>query len=205
MENNSDYYEDWTGTVNDYMKKFKYQFVLFFLDRNDFLYKDLKKHSLSEKGYVSQVVKTNSIRKNIMSVCSKILIQLNNKLGGETYRVDFSEIISKLNIMAVGVNSSHIKGKRTGVAMTATINNIFTEMYNFEEIIEEENKEQLQYCVAKFLKEAVKVFIKNVGSIDGIVIYRQGVSLQQKFLLENEEEQIDNFCKKKIKYDIIIF
>ena len=205
MENYSNYYEDWTGTVNDYMKKFKYQFVLFFLDRKDFLYKDLKIHSLSEKGYVSQVVKTFSIRKNIMSVCSKILIQLNNKLGGETYRVDFSEIISKLNIMAVGVNSSHIKGKRTGVAMTATINNVFTEMYNYEEIIEEKNKEQLQFCVAKFLKEAVKVFIKNVGSIDGIVIYRQGVSLQQKFFLENEEKQIDSFCKEnKIRYYYIL-
>ena len=143
MENYSNYYEDWTETVNYYLEKFKYQFVLFFLDRKDFLYKDLKKHSLSEKGYVSQVVKTFSIRKNIMSVCSKILIQLNNKLGGETYRVELSEIINKLNIMAVGVDS-HVKGKRTGVAMTATINNDFTEMYNYEEIIEEENKEQLQ-------------------------------------------------------------
>jgi hypothetical protein len=186
-------------------EKNKYQFVLFFLDRNDFIYKNLKKHSLSEKGYISQVVKTFSIRKNTLSVCSKILIQLNNKLGGETYRVDFKKIINKLNIMAVGVDSSHIPGKRTGVAMTATINNNFTEMYNGEEIIEEKNKEQLQFCVAKFLKDAVKVFIKKVGSIDGIVIYRQGVSLQQKDFLENEEKQIDLFCKdNKIRYYYIL-
>jgi hypothetical protein len=63
MKNNSNYYEDWTESVNYYMKQFKYQFVLFFLDRKDFLYKDLKIHSLSEKGYVSQVVKTFSIKK----------------------------------------------------------------------------------------------------------------------------------------------
>ena len=205
MNDKSNNAEDWTETVNDYMKKNKYQFVLFFLDRNDFIYKNLKKHSLSEKGYISQVVKTFSIRKNTLSVCSKILIQLNNKLGGETYRVDFKKIINKLNIMAVGVDSSHIPGKRTGVAMTATINNNFTEMYNGEEIIEEKNKEQLQFCVAKFLKDAVKVFVKKVGSIDGIVIYRQGVSLQQKDFLENEEKQIDLFCKdNKIRYYYIL-
>ena len=205
MNDRSNNSEDWTETVNDYMKKNKYQFVLFFLDRNDFLYKNLKKHSLSEKGYISQVVKTFSIRKNTLSVCSKILIQLNNKLGGETYRVDFKKILNKLNIMAVGVDSSHIPGKRTGVAMTATINNSFTEMYNSEEIIEEKNKEQLQYCVAKLLKDAVKVFVKKVGSIDGIVIYRQGVSLQQKDFLEREETQIDLFCKdNKIRYYYIL-
>ena len=47
--------------------------------------------------------------------------------------------------MVIGVDSSHIKGKRTGVAMIATINESFTEFYNREEIIEEENKEQLHF------------------------------------------------------------
>ena len=61
MGDRSNNYEDWTETVNDYMKKYKYQFVLFFLDRNDFIYKNLKKHSLSEKGYISQVVKVFSV------------------------------------------------------------------------------------------------------------------------------------------------
>ena len=206
MGDRSNNYEDWTETVNDYMKKYKYQFVLFFLDRNDFIYKNLKKHSLSEKGYISQVVKVFSVRKNTLSVCSKILIQLNNKLGGETYRVDFKKTINKLNIMAVGVDSSHVPGMRTGVGMCATINNIFTEMYNSEQIIaEKKNKEQLQYCVSKFLEDAVKVYVKKVGSIDGIVIYRQGVSLQQKEFLEEEEKQIDLFCKKnKIRYYYIL-
>jgi hypothetical protein len=196
---------DWTETVNDYRKKFQYQFVLFFLDRNDKIYKDLKKHSLTEKGYISQVVKVFSVKKNTLSVCSKILIQLNNKLGGETYKVNFGNYLNKLNIMAVGVDSSHIP-KRTGVAMVATVNNSFTEMFNSEEIIDEvNNKEQLQYCVAKFLKDAVKTYTKKVGSIDGIVIYRQGVSLQQKEFLEKEELQIDKFCKEnKIRYYYIL-
>jgi aubergine-like protein len=206
MNDRSNNFRDWTDTVDDYMQKYKYQFVLFFLDRNDKIYKDLKKHSLSEKGYISQVVKVFSVRKNTLSVCSKILIQLNNKLGGETYRVDFKKTINKLNIMAVGVDSSHVPGMRTGVGMCATINNIFTEMYNSEQIIDEKkNKEQLQYCVSKFLEDAVKVYVKKVGSIDGIVIYRQGVSLQQKEFLEEEEKQIDLFCKKnKIRYYYIL-
>ena len=63
MNNKSNDYKDWTETVNYYMenqkknKNINYQFVLFFLDRKDFLYKNLKKHSLSEKGYISKVVK----------------------------------------------------------------------------------------------------------------------------------------------------
>ena len=39
--------------------------------------------------------------------------------------------------MVSGVDSSHIKGKRTGVAMVSTINDSFTDFYNKEEIVKE--------------------------------------------------------------------
>ena len=44
--------------------------------------------------------------------------------------------------MIIGVDSSHIKGHRTGMAMVATINTSFTNFYNKELIIEEANKEK---------------------------------------------------------------
>ena len=47
-------------------------------------YKVLKTHSLCTIGYLSQVVKTSTLFKNLMSVCSKILLQINAKLGGAT-------------------------------------------------------------------------------------------------------------------------
>ena len=103
--------------------------------------------------------------------------------------------------MIVGVDSSHIKGMRTGVAMVASINESFSDFYNKEEIIKEENKAQLKFCVSTFIEEAVEQFKKekcNKGEKPkGIIIYRQGVSLQQKEYLKEEIAQIDQCCKNR--------
>ena len=91
--------------------------------------------------------------------------------------------------------------KRTGVAMVATINDSFTNFYNKEDIIKEkDNKtEGLQYCVSSFIEEAIEVFKKHNKNEKpkGIVIYRPGVSLQQKDFLKTEIAQIDNTCQTK--------
>ena len=108
---------DWTKSVEDYMGDGDYKFVVFLLDRNDYIYKNLKIHSLCNNGYVSQVVKVSSLRKNIMSVCSKILLQINSKLSGVTYTAKINDEVKNRRLMIIGVDSSHIKGKRTGVAM----------------------------------------------------------------------------------------
>ena len=57
--------QDWTDTAEDYIGKGKkdYSFALFLLGRNDYIYPQLKKHSLCTNGYVSQVVKARSIQK----------------------------------------------------------------------------------------------------------------------------------------------
>ena len=126
-----------------------------------------------------------------MSVCSKILLQLNAKLGGVAYNIDFGSQIVQQHLMLVGVDSSHIKGKRTGVAMVASMSDDFNEFYNEEKIIEEKNKCQLQFNVSKFIDKAVqKYFKKNKRLPGGIVIYRQGVSLQQKEFLSNEAKAV---------------
>ena len=201
--------KDWTDTANDYFGEGKndYDFVVFLLGRNDSIYTDLKIHSLCTNGYVSQVVKAKSIqKKGVMSVCSKILLQINAKLGGISYKASIDKAINNIKLMVVGVDSSHIKGEGTGVAMVATINDSFTNFYNQEKIIVEENKEKLQYCVSSFIKEAIEVYKKeNKNQIPGgIIIYRQGVSLQQKEYLKNEIRQIDDFCGDNILYYYIL-
>ena len=202
MNNNSSA-KDWTATAEDYFGKNKsdYDFAVFLLGRNDKIYKDLKKHSLCKNGYVSQVVKARSMQKKggVMSVCSKILLQINAKLGGISYKTLQDKTVNDRKIMAVGVDSSHIKGHGTGVAMVATINDTFTNFFNKEEIIKEENnKEQLQYCVSSFIEKAIEVYKKeNKESPKNIIIYRQGVSLQQKEYLKAEIAEIDFACKTK--------
>ena len=129
--------QDWTDTADEYFggKKNDYDFVVFLLDKNEKIYPQLKKHSLCTNGYVSQVVKAKSIqKKGVMSVCSKILLQINAKLGGISYQASMDKTIKERKIMVVGVDSSHIKGKGTGVAMVATLNDSFTHFFNKEEI-----------------------------------------------------------------------
>jgi aubergine-like protein len=158
----------------------------------------LKKHSLCKNGYVSQVVKAKNIQgKRAMSVCSKILLQINAKLGGISYIADVDKEIKNRKIMVIGVDSSHTR-KRTGVAMVASINESFTDFYNKEQIIKEENKAQLQFCVSSFIAEAVSEYNKKNKEIPkSIIIYRQGVSLHQKLQLKEEILQIEEMCKTK--------
>ena len=80
--------------------------VVFLLDRNDFIYKNLKIHSLCNSGYVSQVVKVNSLRnqKNLMSVCSKILLQINSKLSGVIYTAKIDDEVKNRKLMIIGVD-----------------------------------------------------------------------------------------------------
>ena len=199
---------EWIDTASEYIGNGKndYSFAVFLLGKNDYIYKDLKKHSLCTNGYVSQVVKARSLEKNAMSVCSKILLQINAKLDGISYKVKMDKNISDRKLMVIGVDSSHIKGKRTGVAMVATVNDSFTTFFNKEEIIKEETKDQLQFCVSKFIEEALVAYKKNNKELPkGIIIYRQGVSLQQKELLKNEVAQIKNTCEtKKVLYYYIL-
>ena len=197
-------YQDWADTADDYFgrgKKREFDFVVFLLGKNDRMYAQLKRHSLCINGYVSQVVKAKTLQRKggTMSVCSKILLQLNAKLGGVSYKASMDNSIEDRKLMVIGVDSSHIKGKRTGVGMVATINDTFTEFFNKEVIIKEENyKEQLQYCVSTFIEEAVTAYNnKNKELPKGIIIYRQGVSLQQKEYLKTEIGQIDMACKTK--------
>ena len=209
MRNNSSA-KDWTDEADDYFykKKSDYDFAVFLLGRNDRIYAQLKKNSLCKNGYVSQVVKARSIRtKGVMHICSKILLQINAKLGGISYKMIQDKSIYDRKLMIVGVSSSHIKGKGTGVGMVSTINDSFTNFFNKEEIIEERNnREQLQYCINSFIEMAIEAYKKeNKESPRGIIIYRQGVSLQQKEYLKDEITRIDLCCNtKQILYYYIL-
>ena len=213
MEDN-DNEEKWASRANDYMKKVsekdknakKYSFALFLLDRNDRIYSTLKYYSLCEHGYISQVVKASSLHKNALSVCSKILLQINAKLSGVSYIAKFDKNIKDRNLMIIGVDSSHIRGKRTGVAMVATINPSFTNFYNKEQIILEEKKESFLISISSFIEEAIQKYNEiNKTYPKGIIIYRQGVSFQQKEFLKNEVINIQKVCdKNKLLYEYIL-
>ena len=92
--------------------------------------------------------------------------------------------------------------------MVASINDSFTDFYNKVYIIKKEKEEkpgentyneQFQFCISEFIDEAVEVYKKNNSDNkpEWIIIYRQGVSLQQKEYLKGEIRKIDDTCKTK--------
>ena len=213
--------DKWIKKAEEKLSEKKVNFIVFLLDNSDKIYRDLKIHSLCTRGYVSQVVKVESLQKNILSVCSKILLQINAKLSGVPYILELDKETKDRKLMVIGVDSSRIKGKSgaIGVGMVATINTSFSNYYNKEYIIqpkkkknknydedeeeeeeeeEEDNKGQLKFCISKFIKEAAEEY-KKINKIfpKGIIIYRQGVSLQQKNFLKSEMENIKTVCDEK--------
>ena len=143
-------------------------FILFLLGENSYIYPKLKVHSLCTNGYISQVVKFDSLYKSkypekndkiVLSICSKILLQINAKLGGAIYKIKMDESLNGKKIMLVGVDSSKHKDKNnygTGIAMVASINDTFTDFYNKVEIVKEENiQNQFHFCISEFIDEAI--------------------------------------------------
>lgn len=183
---------DWIQAIEAY-KLSDYKLVLVIIDgRQDRLYRDIKKHAMSTKGYVTQAVKVETMRKNNLSIASKLLLQMNCKLGGYSYV--FDQVKDMKDLMVVGADSSHISGKRTGFALSASIDKDFSEYYNSEYIIEEKNKVELAFCISKFLEQAIKEYFKrNKALPKGVVIYRQGVSRDQTVYLAQEVSNINGF------------
>ena len=191
--------KDWKDTADDYFnekKKGEYSFAIFLLGRNTLIYNELKKHSLCNNGYVSQIVKTKALKsKGILSTCSKILLQINAKLGGVSYKTVIDKNIKERQLMVVGVDSSHFR-KHTGIAMVSTIDDTFADFYNKEQIIKEDKIEQIQFCISSFLEEAIPLYEKrNKEKPKNIIIYRQGVSDNIKDALKVEIKQIEQVCK----------
>ena len=147
-----DFNEDWIQRVNEELKYRKNcKFVIFLLDKEtNYLYTELKKHSLCDNGYISQVIRGDNIykllknKRKLYNYFSKILLQINNKLGGCNYFLNTDKYIDERKIMLIGVDSNHIWGKvsdqRTGIAMVSTKDSKFSKFFSRQEILRPDEK-----------------------------------------------------------------
>lgn len=199
----------WIAAVEKYYVPGNHNLVIFLID--DYLklqvdlYQPLKRHSLESRGYITQIVVTNCLHgKNSMSIISNILIQINSKIGGTSYKIELDNEIKKKNLMLIGVDTSFIKsnsnteGGKTLVAMCASLNNTFTEYTHKKFEIDRDMKNSLVLPLSSFIYEAICEFFKvNKKLPGGIIIYRQGVSKEQKYFLTAEIEQINSLLDSK--------
>jgi aubergine-like protein len=200
----SENYMDWTKEIQAYYKPDVYNLVIIYLD--DYLeslgfYANLKKFTLEAKGINTQFILTKSVyNKNAMSIVSNILLQVNAKIGGNSYTISFNSEITKKNLMIVGVDSSQVQGEHT-VAMCATINNDFTEYTSKKDKYED----SFNFPIASFIAEALTEYFKlNKRLPEGIIIYRQGVSREQRYFLTSELNELDKLLTGKSEvWDIL--
>ena len=198
--------DEWIREANKYFgeEKREYDFALFLLGENTYIYPQLKMHSLCHNGYISQVVKVDTLYNDkIKNICSNILIQINAKLGGSLYKIQIDKALAGKKLMVIGVDSSKHKDKNnygTGIAMVATINDSLSNFYSESKIVKiNDMKDQFHLCISNFIENALKVYEKNNNGKkpDWIIIYRQGVSKEQKEKLKPEIREIDETCSNQ--------
>ncbi|XP_015783387.1 piwi-like protein 1 [Tetranychus urticae] len=139
-------------------------------------YSTIKRHFCCEKPIPSQVITTRVIsnKKNLMSVATKILIQMSTKLGAEPWGIG----IPRPGWMIVGYDTYHDsqrKGHSVG-AFVCTSNSAATSW--FCRTSYHQNRDELSGNFANNLKAGIKNWvIKNNGTWpERIIIYRDGVS-----------------------------
>ena len=89
MSNNSKA-KVWASKAEEYIGKGKkdYSFAVFLIGDDDELYTKLKIHSLCTNGYISQIIKSRTVKKKgLMIIRTKILFKLNDKIGGAYYKI----------------------------------------------------------------------------------------------------------------------
>ena len=217
-------FRDWADVVEQELKYRKNcKFVIFLINnKTDKLYIPLKKHSLCTKGYVSQVIKYESIMKAMKgkrgpdSYFSKILLQINNKLGGFNYFLDTDDYIKKRNIMLIGIDTSHTWSRRSGnfynklagIAMVATKDKQFSKFYSNEEIVKYNRHLAFstREAISEFIKIAVDKYKKeNNEAPKNIIIYRQGIAQNNLKRIKLEVKLIEDICKEnKLNYYYVL-
>lgn len=135
----------------------------------------------------------NTLRKGMMSVCSKLMQQICVKLGGALWKVP----IPCKKTMICGFDTYHdssARGKSVG-GFVATINPDFTKFYSrsFQHDVRGELSNYLKNCMAEAIKEFHGV---NGGLPDIILFYRDGVADNQlKAVHDHEVQQIRDVSK----------
>lgn len=89
------------------------------------LYDDVKRFLLTEFPIPSQVILTSTIQrgKNLRSIISKVLIQMNAKVGGVPWAVDNLPFMKEPTmICGMDVFHSTALGKKSVLALTASMN-----------------------------------------------------------------------------------
>ena len=155
------------------------------------LYDDVKRFLLTEYPIPSQVVLAQTIAKgkNLRSIVSKILIQMNAKLGGIPWAVDNLPFMDKPT-MICGLDVFHATslGKKSVLALSCSMNNSATTYWSTS-VVQDDVGQEGSNNLCNGMGNAVDAFKRANGDFPKqIIFYRDGVG----------EGQIEGICKAEI-------
>lgn len=156
------------------------------------LYDDVKRFLLSEYPIPSQVVLTSTIQrgKNLRSIVSKILIQMNAKVGGIPWAVDNLPFMDQPTMVCgLDVFHSTALGMKSVLALTASMNQSATQYWSTS-VIQDEVGQEGSNTLQTSMINALSAFKKHNGGFPArLVFYRDGVG----------EGQVQGICIPEVE------
>ncbi|XP_026816525.1 piwi-like protein Siwi [Rhopalosiphum maidis] len=161
------------NNIDEIIHRINPEFILCIISSwNCLIYRTIKRKLCIDRAVPSQVVILNNVKTNDLSICTKIAIQINCKLGGIPWLVP----ISKIGMMIVGCNTyedNQRKNKSFGALIASLDNNHSTFFNNVETY---ENLQELSTNFAIGIIKALSKYRSKNGTLPtSIIIYRDGV------------------------------
>jgi len=147
-------------------------------------YAAIKKLCYVEKPVANQVVlaKTIANEKKFSAVATKVILQMNCKLGGELWACQ-SPV---KNMMIVGIDVYHAKGDKSVAGVVASLNDYCTRFHS-EVAVHSKNQELVDALPIIFVSALNKYNEANGKYPDQIVVFRDGVSDGQMEVTRKQE------------------
>uniref|UniRef100_A0A8D0LAJ9 Piwi-like protein 2 n=1 Tax=Sphenodon punctatus TaxID=8508 RepID=A0A8D0LAJ9_SPHPU len=142
----------------------------------DDLYGAIKKLCCVQSPIPSQVVNARTIMtqsNKLRSIATKILLQINCKLGGELWGVDIP--LKQLMVIGMDVYHDPSRGMRSVAGFVASLNHALTKWYSrvVFQMPQQEIADSLKVCLVGALQKFYEV---NHCLPEKIIVYRDGVS-----------------------------
>jgi len=196
--------KEWMKEILKAEKSKNFNIIIILIDeyfQGKGLYDSLKSFCQEEQGVISQFICTRNLEKNAMSVVSNILIQINSKIGGVSYKVNFDSDILKRELMVIGVDSSSffLNGEKFhSISFCASLDNDFSKYTNKKINVPDYEYLNTNYPISNFIIETLGEYFKRNNSLPkGIIIYRQGIGLGQREYIKDEVVNIENILRGK--------
>ena len=122
---------------------------------------------------ISQCVTFKTAKRVNPSVASNVLRQINSKIGGDLYHLQFSKTLIP-NTMLMGIDVCH-SGPNSIVGFCASINKTMSQYYS-QKIVQKRGQEIVDKQLKEAMKTALGCFSERHQTLpDHLILYRDGV------------------------------